>query len=474
MGSDRAQTHPFGHGIEQVAAARGGGVQSPPPLRARQRLGKYRIVRRIAEGGFARVYEAVDTVEGVRVALKIPRADLVSKQTLESFRREVRTHCTFDHPNVVPIKNADFVGGRFVVAVPLGEGTLSQRLKKRVGVQAGLDYARQILEAVAHVHSHRIAHCDVKPDNFLLFPGNRLRLADFGIAKLALRTLRGSGSGTLGYMAPEQAMGRPSLRADVFAVGLLLWRVLAGELPEWPFEWPLPGLARLRRRLPAPAIEVLRRALDVEPRRRFADAGRFLAAWNAALKGARPGRSRRDRGGRGREEQEPSRSWQEIRFRQFRRAYGAVLRLDRACGACGGPLSEAMGTCPWCSVPVDTAAAGTSFPATCPRCGRGRKKDWKYCAWCWGAGFEDVAPRARPDRRYEGDCSRCHGALLPFARYCVWCRARIARPWRITGTDGRCRSCGWGVVVGEWQSCPWCGARVAGSSPSRGPSRRRS
>ena len=81
--------------------------------------------------------------------------------------------------------------------------------------QFPVDLARQVLEAVAHAHEHRIIHCDIKPENFILFPGNRLRLTDFGISRLAARTVLASGSGTVGYVAPEQAMGRASFQSDV-------------------------------------------------------------------------------------------------------------------------------------------------------------------------------------------------------------------------------------------------------------------
>jgi len=107
-----------------------------------------------------------------------------------------------------------------------------------------------------------------------------VRLADFGIARLAIRrTLHASGSGTLGYMAPEQAMGKPSYRSDVFAMGLLLYRMLTGHVPEYPFAWPPPGLARLRRKAHPDLIALIRKALEVSPRRRFRDADALYRAY---------------------------------------------------------------------------------------------------------------------------------------------------------------------------------------------------
>jgi serine/threonine protein kinase len=105
-----------------------------------------------------------------------------------------------------------------------------------------------------------------------------LRLADFGIARFAQHTVRASGSGTVGYLAPEQALGKPSLRSDVFALGLVLYRMFAGQLPEWPFEWPLPGARRLSATVSPEFVKLLRRALAVDHRKRFADAERMQRA----------------------------------------------------------------------------------------------------------------------------------------------------------------------------------------------------
>ncbi|MHC4938107.1 MAG: serine/threonine-protein kinase [Planctomycetota bacterium] len=246
-------------------------------------LGKYRLIRRLGTGGFAEVYEARDTIEGVRVALKVPHPEFSSKHALDDFRREIRIAASLDHPNILPVKNADLVQGRLVVAFPLGQETLADRLHRRMGVETALAYGEQMLDALAHAHHRRVIHCDVKPENLILFPDGWLRLGDFGIARIALRTLAASGSGTVGYVAPEQAMGKPSFRSDVFSAGLILYRMLAGKLPEWPFREPLPGSARLRSKVPPSFRAFLQRALRVDHRQRYKDAATMLNAFQRLL-----------------------------------------------------------------------------------------------------------------------------------------------------------------------------------------------
>ena len=95
-------------------------------LRARQRFGKYVIERRIAVGGFATVYQAMDTIEGIRVALKIPHSGFITEDTIESFKCEVQIAAKLEHPNILPIKHADFIGETFVVVTALGESSLDE------------------------------------------------------------------------------------------------------------------------------------------------------------------------------------------------------------------------------------------------------------------------------------------------------------------------------------------------------------
>ena len=143
------------------------------------------------------------------------------------------------HPNILSVLNASYVDDRFVIAMELGDESLADRIERRTSNELALNLAGQAIAALAYAHAHKFIHCDIKPENYILFPGNQLKLTDFGFAKLSLRTLKASGSGTVEYIAPEQAMGRPKFQSDVFSLGLVLYRLLSGSLPEWPFTWPM-------------------------------------------------------------------------------------------------------------------------------------------------------------------------------------------------------------------------------------------
>jgi serine/threonine-protein kinase len=423
-------------------------------IKAGHKLGKYRIERNLSRSAFAAVYRAYDTIEGKRVALKLPHAQLASTQFLEEFRKEVRLAARLDHAHILPVKNASFIDKQFVIVMPLGERTLADRLRSRMSLERVLDYAEQMLVAVAHAHERHVIHCDIKPENIILFNGTQLRLADFGIARLAQRTVRASGSGTLGFLAPEQAMGRPSYRSDVFSLGLIFYRMLTGRLPEWPFDWPPPGYERLRRRVPAEMIAFLRRALEVDPAQRYRDAGQMLAAFQRIkLSLQRQTRARRRSNGTG------APDWREVRHKQFQQRYRRVLDTHDECPRCHGPVSEAMPGCPWCGKSLQVYGGETRFPSHCPRCRRGAKLDWNYCAWCYGEGRHDASARHYTDHRYTARCAsaRCSRRdLMPWMRYCPWCHAKVRQRWKIPDVKTKCDGCGWGVVREFWSHCPWC------------------
>lgn len=245
------------------------GAPARDRFKARQRFGQYRIDRHLGTGGFASVYAATDTVSGLKVALKVLHGTGEEAEGMEGLKHEVRMASRLDHPCILQIRTAGPVEGRFVIVTALARESLDERLGRRMGRATALDIAAQLLEGLAEAHARRVVHCDVKPDNVLLFDDGRVRLADFGLARLALRSLDASGSGTVGYMAPEQALGKPTLRSDVFSAGLVIYRMVAGALPEWPFEWPFPGADRVRRGYRREFIDFLRRAIQVDERKRF-------------------------------------------------------------------------------------------------------------------------------------------------------------------------------------------------------------
>ena len=139
-------------------------------LRARSRLGKYRIEACLSEGAYSNVYRAFDTIENRYAALKIPHQDLADEEFLESFRKEVRLSAKIDSPRIVGIKDASFIDGLFVMAYPLGTESLSERLSRRISSANMNILLTHAIAALAEVHAHKVIHCDIKPDNFIIFP----------------------------------------------------------------------------------------------------------------------------------------------------------------------------------------------------------------------------------------------------------------------------------------------------------------
>ncbi len=424
-------------------------------LRRNQRLGKYRIVRRIAEGGFAQVYQARDTLEQVSVALKIPAIESTSDSLFAAYLREVRITARLDHPHILPVKSADVIDGRLVIATPLGDESLHERLGRRLTTQMALRFMGQMLVGLAYAHSRKVVHCDVKPENFILFGTDLLRLGDFGLARERLkRTRSGSGSGTLGFVAPEQALGKPSLRSDVFSLALVIYRMFTGKLPEWPYDWPPKGIDRLRRR--APELEPwLRRALSIDARRRFRD----IEQMAAQLPKPRRRRAARTTPATRRN------NWRVVRWREFQRRFKKVLETNHTCERCEGPVSETMLACPWCRAARPRHRGTIKFPRHCPRCLRGVKSDWRFCAWCHGAAIGPSTTREYSDPRYRPG-SRCSNRqctrkeLMPWMRYCPWCSRKVRQVWRAPELPHRCGQCGWSVTKDDWRCCPWCTKRL--------------
>lgn len=254
---------------------------NPSPIRIGSRLDKYRLDRRLGEGGFATVYAATDLIEQRKVAIKIPDARWVTNdQSLADLQREVRIMAKLEHPSVLPLKDARFIDGHFLMVFPMGTETLADRMTRRLSRATAMDYAVQMISAVAYAHERSVLHRDIKPENFVLFSDQLIRLTDFGLARIETGGHDVSGSGTLGFIAPEQAMGKPTYRSDVFSLGLVLYRMFSGKLPEYPFD-SFPGFNRLRKGLSRDFVSIITKAIEPVPSRRFRDA---VAMHNAISK----------------------------------------------------------------------------------------------------------------------------------------------------------------------------------------------
>ena len=415
-------------------------------LRVRQKVGKYRIEGRISSGPLADVYRAYDTILRRRVALKLPKVG--ASGDYEECLHEVQVATRLQHPNILPVLDASFIDKHFVIALELGRESLADRIERRMSITRAIDLASQAIAALAHAHENKIIHCDIKPENFILFPGNHLKLADFGFAKISLRTLKASGSGTIDYIAPEQAMGRPKFQSDVFSLGLVLYRMFSGKLPEWPYSWPMDGHDVLTARVRPEIVAMLRKAIQLDPAKRYRDAVLMKEAFEKEQTHARKQKRLSVRNG----------NHNEAVWRDFQRDFRRVLDTRYDCRHCEGPVAESMQACPWCGFDNPARGSDSTMASSCPRCERGVKNDWAYCPWCYGPGFTEETTRRYPDKRYKRSCAnkRCDGQLMPFMRYCPWCRTKVRKPWKIPGSGHSCRACGWGVVRDLWNYCAWC------------------
>lgn len=249
------------------------------------------IDREIGQGAMASVYLATQRSLERKVALKIMAASLAADPTFcERFLREGRTLARLAHPNIATIHDIGNVGELYYMAMEyLPNGTLKERIAHGLTPEQGLAYVRQIAQALGYAHAQGLVHRDVKPANILFRADGAAVLSDFGIAKSlddrTQFTQAGFAVGTPSYMSPEQARGLEiDGRADLYALGVVLYEILVGKLPYNGNDALSTALAHLTEPLPALPVEhgryqdILRGLLAKEPDERFADAAALLAA----------------------------------------------------------------------------------------------------------------------------------------------------------------------------------------------------
>lgn len=271
---------------------------------------RYRLEKKIGQGGFARVYSATDLILERQVAVKILHAELSDDGTedfLERFGREAKAVAAFDHPNILTVYDYGQAEGTAYLVMPFVEGgTLHDKLRreKKLSLTQAAHYLQQAAAALDYAHRRNIVHRDIKPQNMLLrSEDDRLLLADFGIAKVLSSTSsqsRTGAIGTLSYMSPEQLSGAVGRGTDIYALGCVLFLMLTGQLPYLgPTEQvvmghlsgPIPSLVeRSQGQLPSVLQIIIERALAKKPEDRFQSAGELASTFNALVyeNGARP------------------------------------------------------------------------------------------------------------------------------------------------------------------------------------------
>ncbi|NWB96101.1 protein kinase [Pseudomonas gingeri] len=249
------------------------------------------IGEEIGEGAMATVYLATQRSLERKVALKVMAAALAADPTFcERFLREGRTLARLSHPNTVTIHDIGNVGELYYMAMEyLPNGTLKERIAAGLSPEQGLVYVRQIASALGYAHAKELVHRDVKPANILFRADGTAVLSDFGIAKSlddrTQFTQAGFAVGTPSYMSPEQARGQDlDGRSDLYALGVVLYEILAGKLPYIGNDALSTALAHLTEPLPELPLqhgryqEILRQLLAKDPAERFPDAAALLQA----------------------------------------------------------------------------------------------------------------------------------------------------------------------------------------------------
>ncbi|MBT9299944.1 MULTISPECIES: serine/threonine-protein kinase [Pseudomonas] len=251
----------------------------------------YDIDGEIGEGAMASVYLATQRSLERKVALKVMAAALAADPSFcERFLREGKTLARLSHPHTVTIHDIGNVGELYYMAMEyLPNGTLKERIAAGLTPEQGLVYIRQIASALGYAHAQGLVHRDVKPANILFRADGTAVLSDFGIAKSlddrTQFTQAGFAVGTPSYMSPEQARGQEiDGRADLYALGVVLYEILVGKLPYNGTDALSTALAHLTEPLPELPLhhgryqQVLKKLLAKDPAERYPDATALLLA----------------------------------------------------------------------------------------------------------------------------------------------------------------------------------------------------
>jgi eukaryotic-like serine/threonine-protein kinase len=264
---------------------------------------RYKLLQRVGSGGMATVFQAEDLVLRRLVAVKLLHPGLTGDETfLRRFQQEAHAAANLSHPNIVTVHDigvaeSDTGSARYFIVMEYVPGrVLKQLIREHVAetgepvpIARALELAIQIAAGIGYAHRAGLVHCDVKPQNVIVTPDDRVKVADFGIARAMSQASTSAANrlwGTPHYMAPEQAAGEPATPAsDVYAIGVILFEMLTGHLP---FDAEtLPALALKHMQEPPPPVsqfnplvpvqleQIVKKLLSKEPASRYRTAGQL-------------------------------------------------------------------------------------------------------------------------------------------------------------------------------------------------------
>jgi eukaryotic-like serine/threonine-protein kinase len=277
-------------------------MSSSPPTT----LGKYQIIREIARSNDI-VYEAYDPLMNRRVAVKelaMPGGSTAPQKEdrIKRFLREARAAGSLTHPNIMTVFEVGQEGERYFIAMEYLDGHTLRNEIDTLGflpIDRALDIAKEVLRGLEFAHQHGVIHRDIKPDNIQLLSDGRIKLTDFGIARLTFEpniTMDGQVFGTPSYMSPEQVVGKEiDQRSDLFSVGVVLYEMVGGQKP-FSGDSVVSITHAIMNKEPDRLQQanfavwnVIAKALDKSPAMRYSNSTEMIEALDAAAYASQPG-----------------------------------------------------------------------------------------------------------------------------------------------------------------------------------------